>query len=279
MDLLQLATNLSKVYMRNDKVEAVLLGGSVARRWQDDYSDIELFIFWKESPNEQDRKNPIEEVDGNIIDFHPYKEEEWSETYITEGIKLEISSFLTDTIHRILDEVITCHDTDLDKQCLAATIFDGVPLGGKEIIDSLKKKVEVYPEELGEAMIRENLDLGNRWSNREALLAREDWLMLYKVITSVQSNIMGMLFGLNRLYVHHPAFKWQKQTLEKMKMAPKNITESLPSVLIDSPEKGIREIEGILQEVYELIQRTHPEIDLTSVMERTRFLRPQRQGE
>ncbi len=279
MDLLQLATNLSKVYMRNDKVEAVLLGGSVARRWQDDYSDIELFIFWKESPNEQDRKNPIEEVDGNIIDFHPYEEEEWSETYITEGIKLEISSFLTDTIHRILDEVITCHDTDLDKQCLAATIFDGVPLGGKEIIDSLKKKVEVYPEELGEAMIRENLDLGNRWSNREALLAREDWLMLYKVITSVQSNIMGMLFGLNRLYVHHPAFKWQKQTLEKMKMAPKNITESLPSVLIDSPEKGIREIEGILQEVYELIQRTHPEIDLTSVMERTRFLRPQRQGE
>ncbi|WP_371069284.1 DUF4037 domain-containing protein [Sediminibacillus sp. JSM 1682029] len=279
MDLLQLATNLSKVYMRNDKVEAVLLGGSVARRWQDDYSDIELFIFWKESPNEQDRKNPIEEVDGNIIDFHPYEEEEWSETYITEGIKLEISSFLTDTIHRILDEVITCHDTDLDKQCLAATIFDGVPLGGKEIIDSLKKKVEVYPEELGEAMIRENLDLGNRWSNREALLAREDWLMLYKVITSVQSNIMGMLFGLNRLYVHHPAFKWQKQTLEKMKTAPKNITESLPSVLIDSPEKGIREIEGILQEVYELIQRTHPEIDLTSVMERTRFLRPQRQGE
>ncbi|WP_153464341.1 DUF4037 domain-containing protein [Sediminibacillus terrae] len=279
MDLLQLATNLSKVYMRNDRVEAVLLGGSVARRWQDDYSDIELFIFWKESPNEQDRKNPIEEVDGNIIDFHPYEEEEWSETYITEGIKLEISSFLTDTIHRILDEVITCHDTDLDKQCLAATIFDGVPLGGKEIIDSLKKKVEVYPEELGEAMIRENLDLGNRWSNREALLAREDWLMLYKVITSVQSNIMGMLFGLNRLYVHHPAFKWQKQTLEKMKMAPKNITESLPSVLIDSPEKGIREIEGILQEVYELIQRTHPEIDLTSVMERTRFLRPQRQGE
>ncbi|WP_152604252.1 hypothetical protein [Heyndrickxia ginsengihumi] len=52
-------------------------------------------------------------------------------------------------------------------------------------------------------MIKEYMDLGSRWNNREALFARGDWLMLYKVIVSVQSNIMGMLFGLNRLYVHH----------------------------------------------------------------------------
>ncbi|QTM98218.1 DUF4037 domain-containing protein [Sediminibacillus dalangtanensis] len=279
MDLLRLATDLSEIYMQNDKVEGVLLGGSVARNWQDDYSDIELFVFWKESPNDEDRKSPIKDVNGRIIVYYPYEEEEWSETYITQGIKLEISNFLTNTIHRILDEVILYYDTDLDKQCLAATVYDGVSLAGEDIIDQLKKKAEVYPEELGEAMIRENLDLGSRWSNREALLAREDWLMLYKVITSVQSNIMGMLFGLNRLYVHHPAFKWQKRTLERMKIAPKNISRILPSVFIAPPEESIRELEGVLQEIYGLIQRTHPEIDLTSVMERIRFLRPQRQGD
>ncbi|SDM66809.1 DUF4037 domain-containing protein [Sediminibacillus halophilus] len=275
MDLLRLATDLSEIYMQNDKVEGVLLGGSVARNWQDEYSDIELFVFWKESPNDEDRKSPINDVNGRIIDYCPYEEEEWSETYITQGVKLEISNFLTNTIYRILDEVVLNYDTDFDKQCLAATVYDGVSLAGEDIIDQLKKKVEVYPEELGSAMIRENLDLGNRWSNREALLAREDWLMLYKVVTSVQSNIMGMLFGLNRLYVHHPAFKWQKRTLERMKVAPKKISISLPSVFMAPPEKSIRELEGLLQEIYGLVHREHPEIDLAKAIERTSFVRPQ----
>jgi hypothetical protein len=39
-------------------------------------------------------------------------------------------------------------------------------------------------------------------------LLRKDWLMLYDVICEVQRNIFGVLFGLNKMYVHHPAFKW-----------------------------------------------------------------------
>ena len=59
------------------------------------------------------------------------------------------------------------------------------------VINELKKKVVQYPNELGEAMIKHYLDMGNRWNNREALLAREDWLMLHQVIVSVHSKCDG----------------------------------------------------------------------------------------
>lgn len=53
----------------------MLLGVSVSRNWYDQYSDIELFVFWKEPPTDEDRKTPIVRVEGDIIDFHPCEEE------------------------------------------------------------------------------------------------------------------------------------------------------------------------------------------------------------
>ena len=273
MTLKLLASNLSKVYMKNPKVAAVLLGGSVSRNWDDEYSDIELFVFWKEGPTDADRTFPINSVNGTVIDFHPFEEEEWSETYVTDGVKLEISNFLTSTIQNIVNDVILGFDTDLDKQCLVSAIYDGIPLYGEEIISNLKKKVEVYPKDLSVGMINDNIYLGNRWNNREALLKREDWLMLYKVIVSVQTNLMGILFGLNRIYVHHPAFKWQKHSLEAMKIAPHNAFNRFKSILLTHPKESVSELEEIIQEVYELIRTEYPSIDLSEVIDKSLSLR------
>ncbi|WP_152604253.1 hypothetical protein [Heyndrickxia ginsengihumi] len=124
MNLKELAIVIANVYMQHSKVEAVLLGGFVSRNWYDEYSDIELFILWRENPIDEDRKTPIHYVIGDIIDFYPYEDGEWSETYIMNGVKLEISNFLTRTVQTIIDDVIVAIDTDLDKQCLIATVRD-----------------------------------------------------------------------------------------------------------------------------------------------------------
>jgi len=274
LNLKILAAILSEVYMQNPKVEAVLLGGSVSRNWNDEYSDIELFIFWKEAPTDGDRNSPINSVNGKVIDFYPYEEEEWSETYVTDGVKLEISNFLTSSIQNIINDVIVKFDTNLDKQCLVSTIYDGIPLYGEELLNKLKKKVEVYPKDLSIGMIKDNIYFGNRWNNREALLKREDWLMLYKVIVSVQTNLMGILFGLNRVYVHHPAFKWQKHSLKTMMIASKNAFNRFTSILLTHPKESVDELEKIIQEIFELITSEYPSLDLSEVVDKSLFVRP-----
>lgn len=274
MDLKKLASNIARIYELNPKVEAVLLGGSVSRKWNDGYSDIELFVFWKEPPTDEDRKITILKLEGDIIDFHPYEDEEWSETYITEGVKLEISNFLTETITKVINDVILTFDTDLDKQCIVATVNNGVPLSGEMVIRRMKGLVNKYPDELSVAMIRENVHLGNRWNNREALLNRKDWLMLYKVMVDVQIKIMGILFGLNRQYVHHPAFKWQNNTLKSMTITPDNMINRLESIFLENPSTAIRELKAIIQELFELIRSEHPQIELSTVIEKSLFVRP-----
>lgn len=84
-----------------------------------------------------------------------------------------------------------------------------------------------------------------------------------------------MLSGLNKKYVHHPAFKWQRQTLGLMTIVPENICSRLESVFLDDPTFSLEELEKIVQEVYQLIQREYPQIDISPVIDKSLFLRPE----
>jgi hypothetical protein len=273
MELKALAEKMAMVYAENPKVEAIMIAGSVSRNWEDSYSDIELHLLWREAPEDRDRLTPIEKVQGSIIDFHEYEDEEWSETYWFEGVKFEISSFLSETIARVIDEVVHHHETCLDLQCTVASFLDGKPLFGQELLLNLKGKVSVYPEALREKMILDNLDFGSRWGNREALLYREDWLMLYQGMVSVQSKLMGAMFGLNRMYVHHPAYKWQRQSLERMSVLPAAFTERMEQVLVLHPVEGLRVLEGIIKDVFDFLEREMPFMDLRTFKEKSVFVR------
>ncbi|KGX87114.1 DUF4037 domain-containing protein [Pontibacillus marinus] len=264
MNLIQKSKDMAEIYRQNPKIEAIILAGSVSKNLQDQHSDIELHILWSASPEDEDRLGPIHLVGGSILGYHPYEEEEWSESYLTEdGIKLEISNFLSSTVERFISDVIDKYETDYDKQCIVASIYDGVSLYGEETVHELKSKVAEYPLELSKQMISKNLWLGNRWNNREALLNRKDWLMLYDVICDVQKKLFGVLFGMNHMYVHHPTFKWMEFNIEKMRIKPENLYDRLTNTLIGNPESSVKELESLIEEVLVLAEKHTPELNIT----------------
>lgn len=274
MNFTKMAEEAAAVYAENPKVEAVLLGGSVSKGWQDEFSDIELLVFWKQAPTIEDRKDPIEQLKGTILDFHPYEEEEWSETYTTQGIKLEISNFLTATIQALLQKTVVQHDPAPETQCIAAAIEHGRALSGEMLISGMKKQIELYPDGLRLAMIAANIDLGSRWGNREALLHRQDWLMLYSVMAKIQMQIMAVLFGLNRQYVVHPGFKWQRKSLEGMAVKPNDISSRFDSIFLAIPDEGVRELEAIIADVFDLLAEELPQLDLSDARKKVERVRP-----
>jgi predicted nucleotidyltransferase len=267
-NLKQKSIEMAQIYEQNPKVESILLAGSVSRGWQDEHSDIELHIFWNDPPSDEDRLAPIKKENGEILSFYPYEDEEWSEAYVTkDGVKLEISSFLTSSIDKMIDDVVSRSETDYDIQCIAASVFYGQSLYGEEKIAQLKNRLHTYPEELTKAMILENLDFGNRWHNREALLNRQDWLMLYSVICDVEKKLLGVLFGLNKMYVHHPAFKWMQNSTGLMEFRPENLYERLTEVFSGKPENSIAVLTDLINDTVFLVEKQFPEL-INSEMKR-----------
>ncbi|MDT3497629.1 DUF4037 domain-containing protein [Bacillus toyonensis] len=263
MGLREKAIEMSEIYRKNRKIEAIILAGSVARKLEDEHSDIELHILWSEPPEDEDRKEPINHIGGKILSYYPYEEEEWSETYLTkEGIKLEISNFLTVTVEKVISEVVEQYDINYEKQCIVSSVHDGVSLYGEEKVNELKGRVALYPEKLAKRMILENLWLSNRWHNRKALLKRKDWLMLYDVICEVQRNVFGVLFGLNKMYVHHPAFKWMPNNAERMIIKPEKLYERMADTLIGNPENSVQELELLIEEVLQQVHTYAPGVNV-----------------
>jgi hypothetical protein len=273
-NLKQKALEIAQLYKQNPRVESILLAGSVSRNWQDEHSDIELHILWREPPTDQCRLDPIKEANGSILSYHPYEEEEWSESYLTtDGIKIEISSFLTVSVERFIEDVVINYETAYDKQCVAASFHYGESLYGEERIIELKKILIQYPVELSKAMILENLHLGNRWHNRQALLDRQDWLMLYSVICDIQMKLFGILFGLNNMYVHHPSFKWMKQSISQMSVKPDNLYERFTSILTGNPENSLKELTVLLMETAALVDDRYPELITIELKQSLEFLK------
>lgn len=277
MKLKDIAIKMASIYQQNPKVKAVLLAGSVSRGWEDKHSDIELNIFWSEAPTDEDRMNPISVVNGSVIEFHSFEEEEWAESYLTqENVKLEISSFLVETAEKWLDEVVKEFEIDYGKQCMASSIYYGQPLYGDHVINKLKNKVKIYPDKLAEKMIEENLALWYRWNNRKALLDRKDWLMLYDLMGSVQKKLMGTLFGLNKLYIHHPSFKWMHKYSDIFKIKPENMNGRFSAVFIGDVHNSVQELEHLIQEVFHLVEQHYPHLPfLEDYKEKMAFVRPE----
>lgn len=230
--------------------------------------------MWSSPPEDEERKTPIKKVGGTILAYHPYEEEEWSESYLTEDkIKFEISNFLFVSVKRFISNVVDNYETDYDQQCIVASINDGVDLYGKRKIRELKNRVVENPLELSKQMVSENLWLGNRWNNRKALLKRKGWLMLYDVICEVQKKLLGVLFGMNKMYVHHPAFKWMQYNIEQMRIKPKNLYDRMTNILLKNPEHSVFELEVVIEEVLILVEKYFPELNISEQKKQIGFVK------
>jgi hypothetical protein len=275
--LKDIAIKMASIYQQNPKVEAVLLAGSVSRGWEDKHSDIELNVFWSDPPTDEDRMHPIQIINGSVIDFHPFEEEEWAESYLTpENVKLEISSFLTSTAETWVNHVVNEFEIDYGKQCMVSSIYYGQSLYGDQVINLLKNKVQIYPDELAEKIIEDNLALWYRWNNRKALLDRKDWLMLYDLMGAVQKKLMGTLFGLNKLYIHHPSFKWIHKYSEIFTIQPKNMDERFSAIFLGDVHHSVQDLEHLIQEVFLLVEKHYPHLPfLVEYREKMNFVRPE----
>ena len=261
---LDLAQRLAPAYVDNPKVEAVVVAGSVARGWADAYSDLEIDVFWNEPPTEAERQAIIDRVGGIDRMIWPYEQDEWSELYYVDGIKIEISQFLVETMERYLSETLDRFNPAAERQILIAAIQRALPLHGTALVRTWQARAAVYPNDLARAMVSQHLTFNGTWTMREMLAARDDLLLLYDLYCQTERQIVSILLGLNRLYLPHPKSKWLEHIVADMQIAPADLTLRLKQVFRLPPRSGIRLLQELVEETLDLIEVHMQEIDTTA---------------
>ena len=270
---LDFARRAAREYKENPKVEVVVISGSVSRGQADDYSDIELDVFWQEPPTEAERIRPIERLNGRILMFEPFADDEWSEDYLVDGVQMDLSSFLVSTMDEYIADVIA-GDTAMLKNLRMAAMQQALPLYGYEQVQKWQSQIR-YPFVLAQNIVQENLrfEALGIWYLRQTLLARGDLLMLHDVFCRMQYRILGALCGLNRIFVHHPNYKWQDELIAQMFLKPAKLAKRLKRVFLVEPEESVTILQDLLEETIALVAANMPTFDASRSYEAIRWQR------
>ena len=68
---LRLAQETGRIYSDDPRVLAVMAGGSVSRGCADEYSDVEIGVFWDTPPSDADRRDAARRMGGEVWKFDP----------------------------------------------------------------------------------------------------------------------------------------------------------------------------------------------------------------
>lgn len=93
----------------------VLVAGSVARGLADQFSVIELDVYWGPAPTEDERIRAVEGMGWERV-YAEVDEDEWADGYMIDGVKVDTSGFVTSTIDGHLDAVLDRSDTEPERQ-------------------------------------------------------------------------------------------------------------------------------------------------------------------
>jgi hypothetical protein len=293
-----LARRVIEAYRESGKVSAALIGGSVALGVDDDFSDIDLFIFWAEPPSDAERHRavlrsgggvdifwsdlPTEELlrqllaekNGQIGQVWPYESDEWSEHYFIGDVNIGISGFLDSTIPRYLMDLVQNNRPTDDRQMLLSTIRLGIPVSGIQLIDGWKQAAEEFPNLLAITLINRAIAYYDGWWACDMFVKRDERLILQALTSRMVDKIIRALFALNKMYLPDPRHKWLGYYANQMESKPAGLLTRLKSVSTADTVLAVREVQELFLETLDLVDGALPEAETGFAREWIHYRRP-----
>jgi Domain of unknown function (DUF4037) len=263
---ISLAHKISPAFTINPKVEACFIFGSAVLGISDQYSDLELAFIWSQLPSAEELRDTAQSVGVTGWKIEPREEatQGWLEQFYLSGMKVETGHWARDTIDHIVIDVVDRYDVSqnglvFEKQAIAFHLQRAVILQGEDIIKQWQTQLSPYPEELAVAMVQKHLKF-RPFDGQHILTERLEIPMLYENKCAIVRRLLNILFGLNRIY--HPGFKWTRYWAEEMSIKPSGFFNRLERVFQADAVSGIHELRQLVEEVFDLVERTLPQVDL-----------------
>lgn len=278
-----IARQLAHSYAANPKIAAVMLGGSSARGHADQYSDIEIGVFWHTDPSLQDRQQVIDAVGADLIYLYDYDPDEqvWCDDYmigrdasgkVKSGILIEVCHYMVHFMESTLQKVLKEYDTRELSHNLISGVVDGIPLHGADLLNDWKARAGQYPRALAAAVVQKYGVIDHFWRWEMFLERNENLPLLYQSFSQVHQRLLHMLLGLNRVYYF--GFKWIDVVAERLPIKPDDFLTRIREAYKAPPAEGARQVIALVEETFTLVEAHLPEVNVERLREIFRYRRP-----
>ncbi len=263
---ISLAHKIAPAFTANPNVEACFVFGSAALGISDQYSDLELAFIWSQLPSVEELQATAQSAGVKGWEIEPYGEakQAWLEQFYLYDMKVEAGQWARNTMDSIVTDVVERYDVSqngllFEKQASASNLQRAVALYGEDLIKHWQNRLSPYPEELAVAMVQKHLKF-RPFDGQHILTERLEIPMLYENNCAIVRWLLNLLFGVNRIY--HPGFKWTRYWVEEMSIKPSGFFNRLERVFQSDAVSGTLELRKLVEETFELVERTLPQVHL-----------------
>jgi hypothetical protein len=246
-------------YRENAGARMAVLGGSVAQGVADRWSDCDTLVYWDAIDSEWleysrsggERFTWLESYPGNA----------WLEQVRFGRLKADIAHVRLGWLHELIDGVLAGTDTDTTSLDVLRGVQESIVLFGEEEYEPIRARVQDYPHELRLAMVRNHLKLSPSWIYDGMGRDRGDLVVFYEYVLATMRSLVGILAGLNRVYVAPDKLKRVGAVVGRMELAPPDAAARLDA-LLDLPRERVKpELDDLVARTLELVEEHLPEVD------------------
>jgi hypothetical protein len=259
---------LAKHLVTFEEIKAIVIAGSVARDYADEYSDIEIPIFWDPLPSDATRNKIVSALNAEFL--YTYDGPAHEDQLLIDGVQVDLWDVSTAHQEEILDAVLHKHRFDLGTLNALDTIRSCIPLYGHEIVRKWKLRAQEYPDELAEKIIQEHIasfSIGELFTSAQ----RNNPTAFYSRLSFLQQEAFLVLLVLNRRYF--PAFKWIYRVLESIQIKPEEIEHRFRKAYKAPYMEAIADTKSMLEETVHLVERQFPKMEMALVYRRLSYMR------
>lgn len=271
----------ARVYADDPRVAAIVIGGSTGRGHADQWSDIELGVFWTHPPSDTDRSDAAAQIDGYLFRLYPYDQTErvWCDDFYlgnidgnrNTGVHLEVIHMTTTSAEALIAAVVDGYDPDPTKQSTIAAIADSVIVEGKDLLLQWRSRIDPYPEALATAVVSANAQVDHFWRSEMWIDRGNNLLMLHASFVEVGLRLVHVLCGLNRVYFF--GTKWIDVVIDRFDEKPTEFGQRLKKAFVLAPRDGAQLISELVEETYDLIEDSGLDVDVARLRSIFRFSR------
>jgi len=265
---LDVARKLAEKIRAFPGVQAIVVGGSVARSYADTYSDLELPIFWDELPPDETRLALVAALHGEFL--HGYDGPALEDQLLINGFQVDLWHNTVAAEEAVFKTILEDYSTDFGDSNFMDTIRACIPLYGDAIIQQWKRQAVHYPEALALKNIQHHIATFDV-AQLAVMAYRDNPTVFYTAISRLQEAIFVVLLALNRLYF--PTFKWMYQVLATMSIKPVDVERRFRQAFRLPYADAVEDTTHLLHETLSLVKRHFPHLDTTVVARRLAYAR------
>jgi hypothetical protein len=254
---------LARSYIRPYAARApiAVLGGSVAQGVADAWSDVDTIVYWEEIDRDW-LETPRAGADGERFTWvEHYPGNACLEQYRFGPVKADVAHVRLGWLDELVEETLSGRDLDTTSLDVMRGVEEAVVLFGEERYEPIRARVRDYPDALRRAMVERHLSFLPSWVYDSMGRERGDLVVFYEYVLATMRNVVGVLAGLNRVYVAPDKLKRIGAVVGRMALAPPDAARRLDA-LLDLPREDVRaELDDLVGATLELVEAHLPDVD------------------